>query len=85
MAASKEWTEWHLTPQGWQRGSEKTDFAPATKVQPPEDRVLTCVFRETIASSFGGFSRETDITWSSDDEQKIASLRQQFGDCPERL
>ena len=24
MSASNEWTEWHLTPRGWERGSEKT-------------------------------------------------------------
>jgi len=26
MSASKEWTEWHLTPTGWVRGSEKVDY-----------------------------------------------------------
>lgn len=85
MAASREWTEWHLTSKGWVRGSEKTDFSPATKVEPPADRVLSCVFRETIASSFGGVSRETDVTWSSDDEKEIKALTGEFGGCPERL
>lgn len=85
MAASREWTEWHLTPLGWLRGSEKTDFAPATNVTPPTDRVLTCIFKETIASSFGGVSRETDITWSSDDKEKINQLTEQYGECPKQL
>ena len=26
MKPSNEWTEWHLTPQGWERGTEKTDL-----------------------------------------------------------
>jgi hypothetical protein len=28
MAVSNEWTEWHLTPRGWEFGDEKTDFSP---------------------------------------------------------
>ena len=27
MALSEEWTERHLTPRGWELGSEKTDFS----------------------------------------------------------
>jgi hypothetical protein len=61
MSASREWTEWHLTPSGWQRGSKETDFAPATKVEPPEDRVLSCVYKETVASSYGGFGIDSVI------------------------
>src|SRR5574343_541972 len=30
MAASSEWTEWHLTPRGWVRGSDQRDFAGVT-------------------------------------------------------
>lgn len=85
MAASREWTEWHLTPEGWVRGSEKTDFSPATNVDPPNDRILTCVFEETIASTFGGVSRETNVIWSSDDEDLIRKYKKQYGACPRHL
>lgn len=40
MAASNEWDEWHLTPSGWVKGTEKTDFA-LNEVPPPKDRVAT--------------------------------------------
>lgn len=42
MTASYEWTEYHLPPAGWVRGSEKTDFG-REEVEPPVDRLLACV------------------------------------------
>lgn len=35
MSASDEITEMHLTPNGWVRGSEKTDFKGWTHRDPP--------------------------------------------------
>jgi hypothetical protein len=48
MTASREWTEYHLTPAGWMRGSEKTDF-DQNEVTPPADRVLTMRYVEEHA------------------------------------
>ena len=40
MSYSDEWTEWHLTPRGWERGSERTDGPDVEFKEPPADRVL---------------------------------------------
>ena len=40
MTASYEWTEYHLTPLGWVRGTVKTDF-DREDVEPPADRILS--------------------------------------------
>ena len=39
MAASNEWTEWHLTPRGWEEGSGRLDGVGVTHAEPPTDRV----------------------------------------------
>ena len=36
MSLSKEWTDWHLTPRGWEAGSQQTDFGKETKFAPPQ-------------------------------------------------
>jgi hypothetical protein len=47
MALSDEWTEWHLTPDGWMRGER--DSAGLHPIQAPIDRVLTILWRENVA------------------------------------
>jgi hypothetical protein len=41
MPISDEWTDWHLTPKGWESGSLKVDGQGVTDIAPPDDRVLT--------------------------------------------
>ncbi|MGO6998285.1 hypothetical protein [Rhizobium leguminosarum] len=84
MSASNEWTEWHLTPRGWERGDEKTDFGRTSKPT-PEDRVQTVEHREFLSSSYSKLDVTNDIIWNSGDEKLIAALRAKFGDAPNRL
>lgn len=77
MIASYEWTERHLTPNGWVRGSEKTDFSPSTEVAPPVDRVLTVRYIDE-QTGYGGEQRVEEM-WRSDDEAKVQSLLAQHG------
>ncbi|GEC42064.1 hypothetical protein JOH52_002827 [Sinorhizobium meliloti] len=84
MSASNEWTEWHLTPRGWEEGDSKTDFAKNSKPT-PKDRVQTVEHREFLSSSFSRLEVTNDIIWSSDDESLIAELRAKFGDAPNHL
>ena len=58
MAATDEWDEWHLTPIGWVRGTEKTDFA-VTEVEPPADRVASFKYRQYASSIYS----RGEITW----------------------
>ena len=41
MAPRREWTEWHLTPAGWQRGATRVHGQGNTWADEPEDRVLS--------------------------------------------
>ena len=51
MSASNEWSEYHLTPNGWVEGSEKLDFS-RTERPAPADRVLTVRQHDYLSSSF---------------------------------
>lgn len=85
MSASKEWTEWHLTPRGWEIGSERVDSAGITERVPPSDRVLTCQYREDLPSMYSKLDRATTELWRHADSARIQSLLEQFGPCPEHL
>jgi hypothetical protein len=52
MAESDEWEEWHLTPRGWEQGSERVDFKGTTERPVPADRMLTFRWRELMTSRF---------------------------------
>ena len=84
MTASNEWTEWHLTPRGWEEGDSKTDFAKFDKPT-PSDRVETVEHREVVSSAFSPLEVTNDIIWSSEDKALVASLRAKFGDAPNNL
>lgn len=47
---SKEYTFWHLTPDGWFSGSSKTDFNSWSK-DAPANTVLTIEYREEMKSA----------------------------------
>ena len=52
MSLSKESTEWHLTPKGYERGSETRDFGPDEIKPPPADRVATYRWVEEQSSTY---------------------------------
>jgi hypothetical protein len=81
MAASNEWFEYHLTPRGWELGSNKTDFASEDK-DPPPDRVLTVRLSEYLSSSFSKMDRGHEELWRSPDSERVATLMEQFGSSP---
>ncbi|GAB6142098.1 hypothetical protein JCM14076_28270 [Methylosoma difficile] len=85
MATSKEWKEWHLTPSGWVGGSERTDFAPSVNIEPPNDRVLSCLYKETLPSPYSSLETSAEVTWSSDDKELIKKFIKEFGKCPNHL
>jgi len=86
MALSKEWTEWHLTPEGWVMGSRKTDFTDSTRMEdPPDTRVVTVRFHETISSMYSSPDRWESTTWQSDNEEEIKKLVKQYGEAPKAL
>lgn len=84
MAASREWTEWHLTPQGWVEGSQKTDFGSTPSCPIPENRVLTCRY-EVTHSGYGKPSHMVRKMWRAENELETQALLEKYGTCPEHL
>lgn len=82
MSASNEWFEHHLTPRGWVPGSRKLDFAGMTDVPAPEDRVMTVTNYEYLSSPHSKLERWSEVTWTSNDGDRIAALQAEFGAQP---
>jgi hypothetical protein len=84
MATSDEWTDWHLTPQGWERGLEKTDFN-RTDREPPIDRVITVRWFDYLGHPFATARCGHTEVWQSDDTKQLKDLLQKYGEAPKHL
>jgi hypothetical protein len=84
MATSNEWTDWHLTPQGWKKGSEKTDF-DRTDCEPPVDRVITVRWSDYLGHPFATARRGHTTMWQSNDIKQVEDLLQKYGEAPKHL
>lgn len=85
MSASNEWTEWHLTPRGWERGKQKIDFAGTNELPGPNDAVLTMRWGEYLSSMYSSFERKHTEMWRSEDEENVSKLLEKYGEPPESL
>ena len=85
MAESvRDWTQWHLTPRGWEMGSWEVS-GDSGAVPPPADRVLSCEYREAhlpSAKKTEGVSRQL---WRGDDAKQIVHLLAKWGPAPRTL
>lgn len=79
-----EWTEWHLTIRGWQKGTQKLeDDTQLKEVKPPEDRVLTCRYHQTIPINSFWVQNHVMEVWKHSDEKLVSDMIERFGDCPQ--
>ena len=85
MSLSNEYTEWHLTPRGWESGTEKVDFGATTEKPAPPDRVKTCTYREKQSSSFSKMQRWVEENWECEDKTAVQALLAKYGPCPNHL
>jgi hypothetical protein len=85
MSLQNEWTEWHLTPRGWEQGSIQRDFEGETIVPAPEDRVMTFIFKEYQSCSFAKLLRNLSEEWRGLDQARVDELLAKFGKCPDHL
>jgi hypothetical protein len=83
MALRKEWTEWHLTPRGWERGATRVQGRGNHWTPEPEDRVASWVYSETETSV--GLRRHSEPTWDNKLAAQVNELLTRFGPCPEEL
>jgi hypothetical protein len=86
MAIRKEWTEWHLTPRGWEQGSTRREGSGNTWHDEPADRLMSCQHVELHSSS--GPDIRTEETWRTKDPAAFAQLETalaKHGPPPDRL
>ena len=80
------WTEWHLTPEGWIPGvTHMVSGGTKGTADPPADRCLTCAFEEFQENAPGGVKSLVTERWRSDSKQQIEDLLGKFGECPREL
>ncbi len=84
MAIRQEWTEWHLTPEGWRRGSTRVQGKGNTWADEPEDRVLSYVYKE-VAREGAEPTVSAEETWRSKTSREIDALLRQHGPSPHAL
>lgn len=85
MAARKEWTEWHLTPRGWEKGATRVHGQGNTWVEEPLDRVLSSVYQELQSDGSPEVKKWVEETWRSKKSNEVDDLLKQYGACPEKL
>lgn len=99
MAARMEWTEWHLTPRGWERGSTRVQGKGNMWVDEPEDRALSFVYKEIESPSQPGVQKSVEETWRPRDTTgfpgpiapapplcaETEELLREHGPCPQAL
>ena len=85
MSFSLEYTEYHLTPRGWETGTERVDYGQTTHVDPPSDRVLTVRWTEEQTSAYSKMHRGSSEIWRSPDEALVRGLLEKFGSAPNSL
>jgi hypothetical protein len=85
MSMSYETTEWHLTPRGWVRGTQRLDFGSPNRVVPPKDRVLSVRWIEEQTHPSAKSHKRSEEIWRTADKQLVSSLVKTFGTAPERL
>ncbi|HEY3988002.1 MAG TPA: hypothetical protein VGM02_01805 [Acidobacteriaceae bacterium] len=73
MAIRKEWTEWHLTPRGWEQGSTRREGRGNDWRDEPADRLLSYQHIE-LHSGTGQPRTTTEETWRTKDPALLAQL-----------
>ncbi|MFL6426683.1 MAG: hypothetical protein ACJ71S_00455 [Acidobacteriaceae bacterium] len=87
MAIRKQWTEWHLTPRGWEQGSTRREGRGNDWRDEPADRLLSYQHIE-IHGSTGQPKTVTEETWRTKDPGALAQLEAalaRHGTAPCRL
>lgn len=85
MPLRKEWTEWHLTPRGWEKGATRVHGQGNTWIEEPLDRVLSCVYQEMESDTSPDIKKWDEETWRSKKSEQVGELLQKYGPCPKNL
>jgi len=85
MSFSQEFTEWHLTSRGWERGTKVEMFKPPVFAEPPGDRVLSVKWLEDQPYPSDDMQTSLVELWRAPDSGAVRDLLARFGPCPEKL
>ena len=80
MGNGEEWFEYHLTPDGWKKGTERWEFQPEYRA-PPANRFLTLRRTEYFGSQ-GATPVHIDEEWVHLDTDAVAALINKYGSKP---
>ena len=81
MSASNEYWTWHLTPRGWEEGTEKLDSGTTERPVPP-DTVLTLVYHECWSHAGIGSRADRWIDPDVKNQAEAAVLKKKYGATP---
>lgn len=85
MSAKDEYYTWHLTPDGWVKGTEKEN-GKTTEKTVPANAVLSLEFHEYSSGSLGpGSQFNRWIDTKTLDATKAELLKKQYGPIPEEM
>lgn len=82
MSASNEYWIWHLTPRGWEKGTEKLDFGGTKRTVPP-GTVLTLKYHEYWSSIYSSIERWIDTEIK--DQTEAENLKRKYGSNPPEM
>lgn len=85
MPLRKEWTEWHLTPRGWEKGATRVHGQGNTWIEEPLDRVLSCVYQELQSDGSPEVKKWKEETWRSKKADEVKALEEKYGPSPDKL
>ena len=82
-----EWIEWHLTPRGWERGTQKLSClaVQVQELEVPLDRVLTYRYHQNFSINSVWMQKHVSEIWKCCDEKIVAELLEKFGNCPQNF
>jgi hypothetical protein len=86
MAIRKEWTEWHLTPRGWEKGSTRREGRGNDWQDEPADRLLS--YQHCEFHGIGEPKITTEETWRTKDPaalERLEAALARYGEGPCRL
>ena len=75
MSAGHTYTDWHLTPRGWERGSTRKEGGGGEIRVRPVDAALSCCY--------SSLDKCCEVEWRSSLSQ-VKALEAKFGPCPKR-
>lgn len=82
MPSSNEWTHWHLTPRGWERGSTRRDYEGIVERPDPEGSVMLCIYSEEIATTHSmAIEKKLETIRTPGDAEVVAILLKKYGEC----